>query len=163
MSMKQLIDRVALVFLLVGLVPGCTGYGKVSSQTGPGEGMEASGEEVKIQDLRENWRDYHISYAVIYGMGPGAIMFDPINDGKTLQNDKWVKVEDQETLLDIINYIQESRSPIFTKVLGPDNQFYGYIFYAYKHHEMEIYIFTKAVNANTLRVEGAMVKASGGP
>jgi hypothetical protein len=107
MDTKKHISLVIIFFVLLFLMPGClSSFGKIRSQSGNGERMT-------IDDLEKNWTDYTVYYA---GMSPNrssGVMFDPKNDDKTLlpgSNDRWKKIEDKY------------------RVLGPDDQFYGYLF-----------------------------------
>ncbi|NVM25603.1 MAG: hypothetical protein HWN70_06755 [Desulfobacterales bacterium] len=139
-------DKYPAVLALIGvfLVSGCSwykSYGKVRLQSGPGH-------KVTIQELQQNWHDYTIYYAGSSVQLPSAIMFDPKKDTKTLMSDKWIKVEDQETLSELISWIQGTTRfpPRLQRILGPDDQFYGY-FYSGWHH-----VVLKVVDETTLWV-----------
>jgi len=62
-------------------------------------------------------------------------MFDPKNDDKILTGDKWIKIEDKETLSELIGWIRTyiQFDPRLWRILGPDDQFYGYLFFAWGH------------------------------
>ena len=133
------------------LMSGCSGYGKLRSHSGYED-------KVTIEGLKENWNDYTIYYAELYVGKPAALMFDPKDDGKTLTGDKWTKVEDQETLSDIISRMERARyGPRLYRILGPDDQFYGYLF-SFRHR-----VVTKAVDDSTLYVYDLGPPPSGGP
>ena len=131
MVMKKFICPPIIVLLSVFLMSGCSwlkSYGKIRLQTGPGK-------KVTIQELRDNWHDYSIYYAGYYGSlsikHPSADMFDLKNDKRALVGDKWTKVEDEETLSKLISSIQSQKAmyyPRLWRILGPDDQFYGYLF-----------------------------------
>lgn len=132
-----LIGAVALL-----LVSGCAwlrGYGKTRV-------LSRQEEKVALQQLKVNWQDYAISYAGVKVGTAAAVIFDPKNDDKTLVSDTGVKVEDKETLLELIGVIESYIHfyPRLHRILGPDNQLYGYIFYAWGHP-----VF-KVVDENTL-------------
>jgi len=78
-------------------------------------------------------------------------MFDPKKDNKALVGDKWTKIEDQETLSKLISSIQSQKAnycPRLWRILGPDQQFYGYLFTAYYHIPLVI----KVVDDTTMWV-----------
>jgi hypothetical protein len=129
MNTKKRISLATILFVLLFLMPGClSSFGKVRSQSGNGERMT-------IDDLERNWTDYTVHYAGMSPNRPLGVMFDPKNDDKTLlpgSNDRWKKIEDKQTLSDVIGWIKVQDStgynPMLYRVLGPDDQFYGYLF-----------------------------------
>jgi hypothetical protein len=130
-DMKRYMCPVLMVLSLIFLVSGCAwlrSYGKLRLQS-------RDEKKVTIQELKDNWRDYTIYYAGYYGIKqPSAVMFDPKKDDRALMGDKWTKVEDQETLSELISSIQCHKAlyyPRLWKVLGPDDQLYGYLFSAW--------------------------------
>jgi hypothetical protein len=78
-------------------------------------------------------------------------MFDPKNDYRTFVGDKWIKVEDKETVSEIISWIKNytEYDPQVWRILGPDNQFYGYLFYPNAHDAQAV---IKVVNDTTMYV-----------
>lgn len=175
MSIEKYIVFAIAPFFSLFLFCGCSEYKSANlqpvqgdKQTSPVKRLYSTieikpTETVTIQDLKERWRDYIIHYADIYRIGPAAIIFDLKSDNKTVQSDNWVKVKNQETLSEVINNIQRGLAPKLFRILGPDDQFYGYIFYAYKHNEMEVYVSIKSFDANTLRVAGTLVRGYAPP
>jgi hypothetical protein len=144
MDTKKYIYLSVIVVVLALIMPGCSwlkSYGKLRVQSGPGH-------KVTIEELKENWDDYTIYYAGLSVDHPSAVMFDPKNDSTSLVSDKWVKVEDQETLSGLIGSIQRTTHfyPIVQRILGPDDQFYGYFFSAWHN------VLIKAVDDRTLWV-----------
>jgi len=131
MDMKKDKYPAVIALALVFLVSGCSwlkGYGKIRV-------LSKHEEKLTIQALKENWQDYTISYAgSSVGIAAG-VMFDPKNDDKTLVGDRWIKVEDRETLLELIDAIESYAQfyPRLYRILGPDDRFYGYLFYAWCH------------------------------
>ena len=105
-----------------------------------------------IQELQENWDDYSIYYADWRSVGwTGGIIFDPKKDGKTLVGDKWMKVEDEETLSQVITSIEAKNSyPRLYKVLGPNDEFYGYMYLGPRRDNVNV--FAKVIDSNSLRV-----------
>ena len=126
-------------------VHGSKSYGKVRV-------LSRQEEKVTIQELKENWQDYTIYYAGLSVGTAAGIMLDPKNDEKTLVGDRWSKVEDQETLSELIGVIESyiQFHPRLHRILGPDGQFYGYLFFAWLHCHPVI----KVVDDRTLYVYG---------
>ncbi len=124
---------VAVVLIVVFLISGCSwlkGYGKIRVQSGPGK-------KVTVEELALNWHQYDIYYAGYYGKlsikHPSAVMFDPKGDDRCLVGDKWAKVEDKETLSELIDSIQRQKAlyyPRVWRILGPHDQLHGYLFTA---------------------------------
>jgi len=134
----------SVILIAVFLVSGCSwyrSYGKVRA-------LPRHEEKLAIQGLKENWHDYTIYYAGLSIGHPSAILFDPKTDDKALVNDKWIRVEDQETLSELISWIQHSTQfpPRLQRILGPDDQFYGYFYSGWNH------VVLKVVDERTLWV-----------
>lgn len=143
---KFIIYPVIVILMMVSLVSGCAwlkGYGKVRLSTEYGDGMT-------IQELQANWNHYNVYYAGMSTSNPAGIMFDPKNDGRELVGDRWVRVEDKETVSDIISWIKTYTQsyPRLHVLLGPDNQLYGYLFYAWGHD----HVVAKLIDDKTLYV-----------
>ena len=138
-----------IVFIVVFLISGCasfTGYGKVRPQPWRGE-------RITIHELQKNWEDYTIHYAGLSVSTVAGIMFDPKNDERSLTGDKWIKVEDQQTLSELIGWMKTyyAYNPQIWRILGPDNQFYGYLYYPHAHNENAV---VKVVDDTTMYVYG---------
>jgi hypothetical protein len=116
----------AVVFFLVSGCAWLRGYGKVRV-------VPRQEEKLILEQLKANWQDYIISYAGLKIGTAAGVMFDQKGDDKTLIGDTWVKVEDKETLVDLIGVIESYIFfyPRLHRILGPDDQFYGYLFYAW--------------------------------
>ena len=123
MNIKTLAGMVILIFVFI---MGCSGTnGKIVKQTGTEDKMT-------LAELRENWEEYTIYYSYRWDSRPSAIMFDPKNNDKKLVGDSWYKIEDQETLSETIRIIQDFYDYAKVEVIkGPDNQFFGYMYYPY--------------------------------
>lgn len=133
--------------LLVFLISGCalrTGYGKFRLQ--PRDGVE-----VTVQYLLENWKDYTVYYAGSSIGNPGGIMFDPKGDNRTLTGDTWIKVEDRRTLSELIGWMKtyHEYNPQIWRILGPDDELYGYLYYPRTHRQLAV---TKVVDETTMYV-----------
>ena len=136
---------VIVILMMVSLVSGCAwlkGYGKVRLSTEYGD--------MTIQKLQSNWNHYNVYYAGMSTSNPAGIMFDPKHDGRELVGDRWVRVEDKETVSGIISWIKTYTQfhPRLHVLLGPDNQLYGYLFYTWGHD----HVVAKLIDDKTLYV-----------
>lgn len=146
MKTNHFIYSVIILIMTVFLVPSCAwlkGYGKVRLST-------EYAVDMTIQKLQENWDDYHVYYAGISPSNPAGIMFDPKNDGRELVGDRWTRVEDEKIVSEIISWIKTYTQfhPRLHVLLGPDNQLYGYVFYAWGYD----YVVAKVIDDKTLYV-----------
>ena len=147
MNRNRNIYLVMTCLVLVFLISGCAlhrGYGKIRLQPWRGE-------QVTIQELQESWEDYTIYYAGLSLGTVAGIIFDPKNDKRTLMGDKWIRVEDQETLLELIGWMKSYTkcNPQIWRILGPGNEFYGYLYYPRCYEGGAV---AKVVNDTTLYV-----------
>lgn len=137
------IKRLAGIFILiVALVMGCSGnYGKISKQNG-------TEEKITIAELRDNWDNYDIYYGMRSNRYADAIMFDPKDNGKKLEGDSWIKIEDRETLDEKIGALQSIYKYAKVHIIeGSDNQFFGYMYYP-----SYLYVPVKIADERTLYV-----------
>ena len=144
MTMKRHIRLALMAIVLIYIISGCSGYGKLRLQP-------RSGEDVTIKKLQENFSDYTVYYAGYAVDNPSGIMFDPKNDNKTLMPSKrWTKLDDKESAIEVISWIKIQDSsdfyPRLYRILGPDDQFYGYLYSAWDH------LLTKVDDDKTLWV-----------
>jgi hypothetical protein len=132
------------VLVLLGFLWGCAPYGKLRLQTGPGEKMT-------LEQLEENWQDYNVLFAGVHSKLPSAVLFDRKDDNITLTGDRWFRVQDKETLIDLIDWVKREPPigayyPRLWEMQGPDGSFYGYMFTAWTNAVM------KVVDENTVMV-----------
>ena len=148
-----------LIFLMVLLVMGCSGYARLRLQSGPNETMT-------LEKLKENWQSYHVLYAGLEPNVPSAIIFDRKDDDRKIIGERWWEMKDAKTLSDTIEWIRHQTIvgpyyPRLWKILGPDDHLYGYMFTAWDHAVMTI------VDNKTMRVQDLPVPpflaVSGGP
>ncbi|MFH1932285.1 MAG: hypothetical protein ABIN18_11945 [Pseudomonadota bacterium] len=144
MSIKKYIFLALLAIVSASIISGCSGYGKIRLQS-------RYGDDVTIEKLQENLPDYTIYYAGYAVNNPSGIMFDPKNNDKTLQpSGRWTKLDDKESVIEVISWIKIQDSsyyyPRLYRILGPDDQFYGYLYSAWNH------LLTKVVDGKTLWV-----------
>ena len=116
------------IFLVILFIAGCSGYGKLRVQTGLGG-------ELSLNDLKENWKDYHIYYTGVGPNDPSAVLFDPKGDARRIQKDRWKNIADSYLLEQVIGWIEDTKfMPKLHKILGPDNQVYGYLYSAWENN-----------------------------
>ena len=156
MNAEKYVNLAVIGFVLIFLMPGCANYGKFRLESGRAEKMT-------IQELQENWDDYTISYTDSVSVGwTGGIIFDPKKDGKTLVADKWMKVEDQETLSQVITSLEsKNRYPRLYQVLGPNNEFYGYMYLGFSLHFVTV--TAKVIDSNSLWISDLKPRILGVP
>lgn len=129
--MKKYTYITLIGIVLLVLVCGCAwlrDYGKVRV-------VSRQEEKLILEQLKLNWQDYTIYYAGLKVGTAAGVMFDPKDDEKTLAGDTWIKVEDKDTLIELIGVIESYIYfyPRLHKILGPDDQFFGYLFYAWDY------------------------------
>jgi hypothetical protein len=144
MKSRNFIYPLIIVVALIFVIYGCTqlkGYGKIKV-------IPRHEVKISLQELKKNWQDYTIYYAGLSVGTAAGIMFDPKNDDKVLTGDMWIKIEDEETLLAVIEWIQTyiQFDPRLWRIVGPDDQFYGYLFCACSH------VVIKSVDDTTMYV-----------
>jgi hypothetical protein len=120
---------------------GCAKYGVI---------RPAGGNEMTIETLVNNWQDYDVSWTGLSLGEPTALMFDLKGDGKKLVGDIWHPVESKESVLAFISSLQANQIyyPIVWRILGPDGQFYGYLYSGWNH------TVVKPMNETTVWVYG---------
>ena len=144
MNKKMAIFGLAMGVALLGLLSACAHYGNLRPQTGPGDKMT-------LEQLEENWQDYNVLFAGVHRKLPSAVLFDRTDDNITLTGDRWFRVEDKETLKDLIDWIKREPPmgvyyPRLWEMRGPDGTLYGYMYTAWTNAVM------KVVDENTVMV-----------
>jgi len=122
------------VFLIALIISGCVSwqknYGKLKI-------IPKNQNEITIQNLIDKWDEYNIYYSDQYDgfnvRSALGIMFDPKNNNTTLVGDRWKKVNNQNTLAEMTQWIvlNTQYEPWLNEILGPDGRFYGYLYYSY--------------------------------
>ena len=121
-----------LAFFLYGCLS-LGSYGRLRLQS-------INGDMVTIQTLKDKWQEYTIYYAGPGVQNPSAIMLDPKDDNRNIVNNGWVKVEEQETLSELIIWIRANAKfePKLWKILAPDNQLYGFMYTSWGHAHIKV-------------------------
>jgi len=121
----------ALIALVIwGCVSWQKNYGKLKI-------IPKNSNEITIQNLIDKWDDYNIYYSDQYDgfsvRSALGIMFDPKNNDTTLVGDRWKKVNDQNILAKMTQWIvlNTQYEPWLNEILGPDGWLYGYLYYSY--------------------------------
>lgn len=130
---------------LLFCMSGCLGlekYGSIRAATGE--------HATTIQNLIENWQEYHIYYAGLSYKSPSAIMFNPKQGNKRLVSKKWMPVTDQAVVVTIVRWLDSyvNFPPYLSTILGPNGDFFGYV---YTSAEEQVVAYE--IEPNTLFVE----------
>ncbi len=146
MNLKKCLYLVLITVFFISLTSGCStvkGYGKLGY-------AQTTEPKMTLDQLVKNWKDYDIYYSGVdkdrYIIG---VMFDPKQDERKLVGHEWwAPVETQEDLSQNIRWINVlPLEPQLWKILGPDNQLYGYIYTA-RHP-----VIIKVIDDRTLWVD----------
>jgi len=139
-SSKGIMMLLALCFL-----PACVGLEKYGSIRVADDEWADS-----IQNLVENWQEYHIYYAGLSYKSPSAIMFVPKQGDKRVVSRKWMPVTDQSVAATIVKWLDSYMNfpPTLWKILGPDGHFFGYVYTS-----AEEQVVVREIEPNTLFVE----------
>jgi hypothetical protein len=138
-----------LILLFGFLVVSC------ATDTGPRFVDLRSNKQQQIQqELETNWPRY-----VIYYIPEHAVLFDPKDDGNTLAvSSRWIKFEnDKNTWVEILRQNTQTTDNIFDsllqtttgflEIIGPDEQFFGYLV----HKKMDL-VALNVIDRNTMRI-----------
>ena len=97
-----------------------------------------STELITSSQLRQNWNDF-----IVYYRPNAGILYKIKNDGKIQVPGKWVEVAREEMVTDkTVFYLTGVR-----KILGQNDELYGYIVYSYRDSA-----FIKIIDANTVKL-----------
>ena len=106
------------------------------------------------QELENNWPRYSIYY-----IPERAVMFDPKDDGNTLVvSGRWIRFgDDKKAWVEILRENTQTSDSIFDtllrtttgfqEIIGPDEQFFGYLI----HQKMDL-VALKVIDRNTVRI-----------
>ena len=123
-----------LIIILIALI--ISGFTPLEKKSGKLEIVPEDQNQVTIQDLIDKWDDYNIYYSDKYAgfsaRSPLGIIFDPKNNDTMLVGYRWKKVKDQETLIEMTQWICPTtlHEPYLNEILGPYGRFYGYLYYS---------------------------------
>ncbi len=110
-----------LIVSMVLIINGCGPVPRIKPQRGLNE-------KISLQELVQNWEDFDILYAGWSVTDLYGIMFVPKDNDMKLGGNRWKKIEDQDTREKIFSQVPDkTRYP--SRIVGPDDEFYGYILY----------------------------------
>ena len=139
MEKKGFVCLAVVSLISLSLISVCASSGILRVQSG-------SDTKVFLKDIEEN-KDKYIIHANEWPAGEvSAIVFDPKDDNKTIENDGWTKVTSQEQLSKLITRSNRLIFRQFFKIVGPNDDFYGYLLGG------PPYVWIKTVDDNTLKV-----------
>ena len=126
-----------------------------ATDTGPRfADLRAKQQQAIKQELEMNWQQY-----IIFYIPEHAVLFDPKDDGNTLVvSGRWIRFEDDKSRwMDILRENTQTSDTIFDtllqtttgfqKIIGPDEQFFGYLV----HEKMDL-VALKVLDRNTMRI-----------
>jgi hypothetical protein len=135
-----------------------------ATETGPRfADLRANKQQQIAQELENNGSAY-----IIYYLPQHAVLFDPKDDGKTLLvSGRWIKsADDKKVWVKILRENTQPTDSIFDKILGkttgfqavigPDEQFFGYLI----HEKMDL-VALKIIDRNTMRIYYAPQRTEG--
>lgn len=106
------------------------------------------------QELENDWPRYSIYY-----IPERAVLFDPKDDGNTLVvSGRWIRFgDDKKAWVEILRENTQTSDSIFDtllrtttgfqEIIGPDEQFFGYLI----HQKMDL-VALKVIDRNTVRI-----------
>jgi hypothetical protein len=148
MEKKGFVCLAVVSIIFLSLISGCANSAILRVQYG-------ADTKVFLNDIEEN-HDKYIIHANEWPVDEvSAIVFDPKDDNKTIENDGWTKVTSQEQLSKLIKRSERIFLRQFFKIVGPNGDFYGYLLCDKE------YVWIKTVDENTLKLINA--RRSHGP
>jgi hypothetical protein len=144
MKTKNKITIILSIALVVFSFTGCSIYGKIKK-------VSLTQQEKEIDSLLADLAEYNVFYSGYGEKNPSGIMFDPKKDKKQITfSDRWTKIEGQREIAGIMEWIRMGRypgyDPVLSKILGPDGQFYGYLFTGWS------YVVIRGVTTDTVYI-----------
>lgn len=127
---------------LVWIVVSCGGYGRIE---------DASRHGVEMDALAARWNDMAVYYTLLPGEKPGALLFDPQDDGRRIDAPRWRRIHDQQSLAEILDFLRTWSRPRLYALSGPEGRVFGYVYYGYDH-PYRVSVTSKLTDARTLRV-----------
>lgn len=134
---KRIAVSIFIVMVLVLMISGCATYGTLQMESrSPYRGKAEYNNRMTIDKLVGHWQDYDVYYAGYKASRATGVLFDPKNDNRKLTNGWWQKINDKETLMYVLKWLGLRRglySNSLYKMIGPDGQFYGYVYTPFYH------------------------------
>jgi len=124
---------------------GCAGYGKLGLQT-------KTRDAVTIEHLVSSQSAYHVYYSGYAIDNAAGVLFDPKDDERTLMVSRaWERIQKDGEVSEAVRWASIpalNYKPELYRVLGPDGQFFGYLYTGWLHAVL------KAIDPQTLFVYG---------
>jgi hypothetical protein len=116
-----------LCLILVSALAACAG----SKGTGLHEPLSREERKKILDELKKNWQEYNV-YCDGPASAPGAVIFDPKNDDRTLVGYRYIKLskEDSVRLAIVQIEFQLDFVPRLYKIFDEEKNFYGYVLMA---------------------------------
>lgn len=128
-----------MAVISLSLMSGCASSGILRVQSG-------SATKAFLKDIEENYDRYIIHANEWPANEVSAIVFDPRDDNKTIENDGWTRVTSKEQLSKLITRSDRLIYRQFFRVVGPNDDFYGYLLGGPQ------YVWIETVDDNTLKL-----------
>jgi hypothetical protein len=135
----------------IGLISGCSGYGRIASQRGEAE-------TVTIDRLVSERGRYDVYFMEASFRCSPVLVFDPKEDGRVLRSGEWEEVASEEDLSGFLYRVRRSGGGEVYLLLGPDDRRFGYL-YATSGHR----IYSKAMDDGSLELYMRSTPCSSGP
>lgn len=122
--------KVSVLFIMVALFAFACATPKGATRFEPVAHRDT---RAALSDLRQDWRNYSISYGGGSVGLASALIFDPKDDGRHLVGERYLKVEDEETLDRVISVIRSyvTFTPTLYRIYGEEGELFGYVFTAH--------------------------------
>jgi hypothetical protein len=132
-----------IIMTLIFFISGCANYGKLRVESRNANHIASTysstryGENMTIDKLVNNWKNYDIYYAGFRQDRATGIMFDPKNDDLKLLGDWWEKIDSKESLDFVLKWMNFPRDffeiiPLY-RMIGPGEKVYGYMYTPFIH------------------------------
>ncbi|MCF8061840.1 MAG: hypothetical protein K9M82_04925 [Deltaproteobacteria bacterium] len=139
------------LFCLCFIVPGCSGYGKITTQRG-----EAA--RVTIEQLITEIERYDVYFMEADRRCSSSLIFDPREDDRVLRSSQWREIGPEESLSDFLYRVERLWNAEVYLLLGPDGRHFGFLYAAGRNR-----IYSKAIDSRTLELYMKATPCSSGP
>jgi hypothetical protein len=142
MEKKGSVCLAVALLISLSLISGCTNSAILRVQYG-------ADTKAFLNTIEANY-DKYIIHALEWPVDEvSAIVFDPKDDNRAIENDGWTKVSAQDQLSKLIARSDRLISRQFFKIVGPNDDFYGYLLGGQE------YVWIETIDENTLKLINA--------
>lgn len=121
-----------IFFIVIIIFAICAGSScALTSKYGTLQSVPAGAEMITFKKLKERFQDYHVYWSGSQETNVIAYLFDPKNDDKTINTHEWwTPVNSEKEIKDlwIFGHNVDNHIPEVYSLIGPDNEFYGYLY-----------------------------------